>query len=186
MSAKHHLKPHTASSGLPFSHGALGALCPPVEPRTCTHAEHTPQSLQTVPALKLLFYLYSLWGSSCWRRCRLAAAPVFLSLQLRDTNSLKVESVPWWFLAEKQRGEMQELPLYLLCPLFFSFQSSSPGSFLICSRKLGCTTGRWFTPTAGAPRGDQDPPRMSNKNNTLSLSSGGRGGELTQQKWEVK
>lgn len=107
-------------------------------------------------------------------------------LQLRDMKSLKVESGFWWFLAEKQRGGMQES--LLSHPLFFSFQSSLPGSFLICSHKLGCTTGSWFTPTAGAPRGDQDPPRMSNKSDTLSISSGlktrGEGWELNRNdKW---
>lgn len=37
---------------------------------------------------------------------------------------------------------------------------------------LACATRCWFTPTAGSSRGD--PPRMSSKNSTLSLSSGGK------------
>lgn len=114
------------------------------------------------------------------------AAPVFLSLQLRDKESLRVEKVPWCFLAGKQRGGMQESCLSLLSLLFLTFQSSLPGSFLTCSRKLGCTTGRWFTPTAGAPRGDQDPPRMSNKNNTLSLwGEWGEEGNSTEMTSEI-
>lgn len=86
-------------------------------------------------------------------------------------KSLKVGSVPSWFLAEKQNEGMKESHLSLHCRLFLSFQFSLPGSFLICSGKLGCTTGCWFLATAGAPGGDQDPPRMNNTNNTLSISS---------------
>lgn len=118
------------------------------------------------PAPKLVFYLYGLWGSSCWWRLRLVAAPVFLSLQLRDMESLKVESVSWWFLTEKQKGGMEEEHLSPHCSLSvsFSFDWEFPHT-------LACATRCWFTPTAGASRGDQDPPRMSNKNSTLSLSS---------------
>lgn len=54
-------------------------------------------------------------------------------------------------------------------PTALSLSASSDREF---PHTLACATRCWFTPTAGASRGDQDPPRMSNKNSTLSLSSG--------------
>lgn len=180
MSVKHHLKPPAVSSSLPFSHDATRVPC-------ASHLSHAhAHTLNTLDKVYRRLPPSSFSFSSCWQRWRLVAAPVFLSLQLRDMQSLKVESVPWWFLAEKQGGARHKSPHSLLCPLFFSFQSSLPESSLICSRKLGCTTGCWFTPTAGAPRGDLDPLRMSSKNNTLSWTEDKRGGAGTQQKWQVK
>lgn len=63
--------------------------------------------------------------------------------------------------------------------LFFPFS----GSFLTGGYKLVCVCDKVliYTHTAAAPRGDQDPPRKSNKNNTLTVSSavktGGEGWE---------
>lgn len=78
----------------------------------------------------------------------------------------------WWFMwsTAKQNGEEHLSHSFLFFFLFLSLGVFSQVAISWCV----CVTRCWFTHTAGAPRGNQDPPRKSNKNNTLSVSSENR------------
>lgn len=64
------------------------------------------------------------------------------------------------FLEEKNKSKF----LWFLKEILLPFSSFPTGV-----RMRVCVTRCWFTRAAGAPRGEQDPPRKRNKNNTLSV-----------------
>lgn len=140
-----------------------------------------------------------LQGSSCWWDCWLHLC---VCLHITGIWTIWVECVSWCCFSSvtdvinsKLKGNAGKgffsasgclsltfLFIYLL--LLFSTVFPFFGSFLTGGYKMACVTRCWFIHTAGAPHGDQDPPRKSNKNNTMSVSSVVKtGGEKREGAW---